>query len=275
MLIYSLACIGQTVANRLYHVCMRFITGGDTMSNILVWAHRGASGTMPENTLPAFERAVSLGADGVELDIQLTKDGQIVVIHDERIDRTSDGKGFVKDYTLEELRQFNYNKTIPECPHADIPLMEEVFELLDPTGLTINIELKTGYIFYKDIEEQIVRMVHEHHYEDRVIYSSFNHYTIKRIQELDPDAKTGFLYADGFIDMPGYGKAHGVDALHPEFHSLQYPGFPEDCKAAGLDVNVWTVNTKEDVLWCAGHGVHAIITNYPDMARQALTDAGL
>lgn len=228
---------------------------------------------MPENTLPAFEQAARLGADGVELDIQLTRDGQVVVIHDEYIDRTSDGKGLVKDYTLGELRQFNYNKTMPEtCPHADIPLMEEVLELLDPTGLTINIELKTGYIFYKDIEDKIIRLVHERHWEDRVIYSSFNHYTIKRVQELDPEAQTAFLYMDGFIDMPGYGKAHGVNALHPEFHNLQYPGFPEDCKAAGLDVNVWTVNTPEEVRWCAAHGVHAVITNDPEMARRTLAE---
>ena len=76
-----------------------------------VWAHRGASGYAPENTLAAFQKAVDLGADGVELDIQLTKDDQIVVIHDETIDRTSDGKGWIKDYTLEELRAFNYNRT--------------------------------------------------------------------------------------------------------------------------------------------------------------------
>ena len=90
-----------------------------------VWAHRGASGYAPENTLEAFQKAVELGADGVELDIQLTKDDQIVVIHDETIDRTSDGKGWVKDYTLEELRQFNFNRTKPEYSHADIPTMRK------------------------------------------------------------------------------------------------------------------------------------------------------
>ena len=79
----------------------------------LVWAHRGASGYAPENTLAAFQKAVDLGADGVELDIQLTKDDQIVVIHDETIDRTSDGKGWVKDYTLEEVRASNYKRTKP------------------------------------------------------------------------------------------------------------------------------------------------------------------
>lgn len=158
----------------------------------LVWAHRGASGYAPENTLAAFQKAVDLGADGVELDIQLTKDDQIVVIHDEMIDRTSDGKGWVKDYTLEELRAFNYNRTKPEYKHADIPTMREVFELLKPTGLFINIEIKTGVVFYEKIEEKILALAKEMGMEDRVCYSSFNHYTVTRIHELKPDAEVGF-----------------------------------------------------------------------------------
>ena len=186
----------------------------------LVWAHRGASGYAPENTLAAFQKAVDLGADGVELDIQLTKDDQIVVIHDETIDRTSDGKGWVKDYTLEELRAFNYNRTKPEYKHADIPTMREVFELLKPTGLFINIEIKTGVVFYEKIEEKILALAKEMGMEDRVCYSSFNHYTVTRIHELKPDAEVGFLYADGPIDMPSYGVKHGVNALHPALYNL-------------------------------------------------------
>lgn len=244
------------------------------MANVLVWGHRGASGTLPENTLPAYDLAAKQGADGIELDIQLTKDGQIVVCHDEAIDRTSDGKGWVKDYTLEELRSFNFNRTFPDSPRVTIPTMEEVLDLVAPTGMTINIELKTGLFFYEGIEEKIVKLVHEKKMEDRILYSSFNHYTIRNIQALDPDAKTAFLYADGYIDMPSYGKKYGVQALHPDFHNLQYPDFCENCRKEGLDVNVWTVNTKEDVLWCAKKGVHAVITNYPEMALQVLKEAG-
>ena len=123
-----------------------------------IWAHRGASGYCPENTLPAFEKAVEMGAQGIELDIQLTKDEKIVVIHDEWINRTSDGEGWVKDYTLEELRRYNYNKNFPELGHVDIPTMEEVFALIRPTDLTINIELKTGIVFYDRLEERILEL---------------------------------------------------------------------------------------------------------------------
>ena len=236
----------------------------------LVWAHRGASGYAPENTLAAFQKAVDLGADGVELDIQLTKDDQIVVIHDETIDRTSDGKGWVKDYTLEELRAFNYNRTKPEYKHADIPTMREVFELLKPTGLFINIEIKTGVVFYEKIEEKILALTKEMGMEDRVCYSSFNQYTVTRIHELKPDAEVGFLYADGPIDMPSYGVKHGVNALHPALYNLQYDGFVKECKEKGLKLNVWTVNERPYMEMCCQYGVDAIITNYPDIAKEVV-----
>lgn len=236
----------------------------------LVWAHRGASGYAPENTLAAFQKAVDLDADGVELDIQLTKDDQIVVIHDETIDRTSDGKGWVKDYTLEELRAFNYNRIKPEYKHADIPTMREVFELLKPTGLFINIEIKTGVVFYEKIEEKILALTKEMGMEDRVCYSSFNHYTVTRIHELKPDAEVGFLYADGPIDMPSYGVKHGVNALHPALYNLQYDGFVKECKEKGLKLNVWTVNERPYMEMCCQYGVDAIITNYPDIAKEVV-----
>ena len=236
---------------------------------MLVLAHRGASGYAPENTLPAFQKAIEQGADGFELDVQMTKDGEIVVIHDETIDRTSDGKGWVKDYTLAELRKFNYNKTHPEYEHADIPTMREVFELVKPTNLVINIEIKTGIVFYP-IEEKLLALTKEFGMEERVFYSSFNHYTVKKIHELDPSTVVGFLYADGPIDMPAYGEKHGVNALPPALYNLQYPGFVEECKKRGLKLHVWTVNEEKYVKMCMDAQTDSVITNYPDMARRVL-----
>ncbi len=241
------------------------------MSRPLIWAHRGASGHAPENTLSAFDLAAKMGADGVELDIQLTKDGKIVVCHDEKIDRTSNGAGYIRDYTLDELKTFSFCNGNLFYEDATIPTMEEVFNLLDPTGLSINIELKTGEYFYPEIGEKIIELTKKKGFQDRVIYSSFNHYTIMKIKELDPSAKTGFLYADGTLDMPSYGHKHGVNALHPALYNLQYEGFMEDCKKHGLDVNVWTVNSTADIKKCIDLGVHAIITNYPDKAGSLLS----
>ena len=241
---------------------------GKKMNRPIVWGHRGASGYLPENTIPAFEKAIELGADGIELDIHKTKDGQLVVIHDEKIDRTSNGKGMVKEFTLEELRKYNYNATHPECEHADIPTMREVFELIKPTDLMINIELKTGIVFYEGIEADILAMTKEFGMEDRVIYSSFNHYSIMKIKELDPGAHTGFLYMDGTLDMPEYGKSHGVDALHPALYNVQYPNFVEKTHELGLKINTWTVNSKQYMQMACEMGLDGIITNYPDKALE-------
>lgn len=260
------------------------------MSNTKVWAHRGASGYAPENTLEAFQMAIDMGADGIELDIQLTKDDEIVVIHDETVDRTTDGQGWVKDKTLAELKELNANYqngmnigningkgekvngpiVYPEYEKVYIPTMREVFLIIEPTDLTINIEIKTGVVFYKDIEKKIIDMVKEFGMEKRVCYSSFNHYTVKKVKELDPSAEVGFLYADGPIDMPAYGVKHGVNALHPALYNLQYPGFVEECKKNGLKLHVWTVNDETYMESCAKMGVEAVITNYPDLARTVI-----
>lgn len=238
------------------------------MNKPLIWAHRGASAYAPENTIPAFQKAIEMKADGVELDIQLTKDDRIVVIHDETIDRTSTGSGWVKDMTLAELRKFNYNKTHPEFEHADIPTMDEVLDLLKPTDLTIDIELKTGIVFYDHLEEKILALVKEKGMEDRVNYSSFNHYTCRRIKELKKDAYVGFLYADGPIDMPAYAKKYGMDAINPAVYNLQYPDVAKDCAKKSLDINVWTVDEPEHIRKCIDLGVKTIITNRPDTTRE-------
>jgi glycerophosphoryl diester phosphodiesterase len=117
-----------------------------------IYAHRGASGWdtkyAPENTMPAFEKAIKMGADGIELDVQLTKDSVIVICHDERIDRTSDGIGWLKDYTLKELREFSFSKTHPEYGDIKIPTLREFLEFFTLTGKGLNIELKTGLFYY-------------------------------------------------------------------------------------------------------------------------------
>lgn len=237
-----------------------------------VWAHRGASGYMPENTLQAFQKAIDLGADGIELDIQLTKDGHLVVCHDEEIDRTSNGTGYLKEYTLAQLKQFDFSYTYSEFGKVEIPTMEEVLDLIKPTNLIINIELKTGIVDYPCIEEKIIALVHEKEMDDRVIYSSFNHYTIQKIQKLDAQAKVAFLYCDGIIDMATYGNKYHVDALHPAAYNVRLPHFMEKCKEYGIAVNVWTVNTVELAKTCITYGVNAIITNYPDKIKKVIED---
>ena len=232
-----------------------------------IWAHRGASGYAPENTLEAFRMADEMKADGVELDVQLTKDGELVVIHDETIDRVSNGSGKVKDFTLRALWEFTFHKTHPEYKDVKIPTLREVLTYIKTTAMTVNIELKTGVYFYEGIVEKTIALVEELGMSERVIYSSFNHYTIRDIRALRPEAKTGLLYADGYIDMPMYAAAMGVDALHPALYNLQYPDFIALCREKNLKLHVWTVNREKDMERLCSMNVDAIITNYPDRAR--------
>lgn len=234
-----------------------------------VWAHRGASGYAPENTLDAFQKAVEMGADGIELDVQMTKDGELVVIHDETIERVSDGKGWVKDYTYNELKQFNFNKTHSEYEKEEIPTLEQVYLLIKPTNLMINVEIKTGIVFYPEIEERVLELTDRLGMKDRVIYSSFNHYTVRKIKELDPEAKTGMLYEDGIVDAVDYAAdVLHADALHPADFNVWYPGFLERCRERKRLLHVWTVNEEKDMRQLCEAGVDALITNYPDVAKR-------
>ena len=236
-----------------------------------VWAHRGASAYAPENTLEAFLLAAEQGADGVELDVQLTKDGEMVVVHDEEIDRVSDGSGFVKDYTLAELKTLNFNKTHPEYQDVKIPTLREVYEALKPTGMTINVELKTGIFWYKDLEKKVLELTKEMEMEDRVIYSSFNHYSIQQMKKIVPEAETAYLYSDVILNVAEYAKNTKVDGLHPAVYHVKMADFLKEYLSSNL--RVWTVNEKADMKWLIDAGVTAIITNYPDMAVQIKKEA--
>ena len=238
------------------------------MNHPLIWAHRGASGYAPENTLPAFRMAAEMKADGVELDIQLTRDGEIVVCHDETIDRTSSGHGSIADFSLSELKTFDFCNGNLAYEGVRIPTLEEVLDELEPTPLTVNIELKTGINFYPGIEEKAIELVQRKGWGKRIIYSSFNHETLRRIHQLDPAAKTGVLYGDGLADPVKYGRMLGASALHPVLFNLRYPGFLETCREDGKEINVWTVNSEEHLKICREMGVHAVITNYPEKARK-------
>lgn len=239
---------------------------------IKVWAHRGASGYAPENTLDAFLLAKKMGADGVELDVQLTRDGQLVVIHDEAIDRVSTGTGYVKDMTLAQLKKYNFNKTHPEYDSAVIPTLDEVLGLLEDSHMEVNIELKTGVFFYDGIEERVLRLANHMGMEGRIWYSSFNHGTLVRIKKLNPKARTGILYADGIYRPVDYGKTLGAEALHPSVYNLRYPGLERECRRQGLLLHAWTINCLEDMKLCTELGVEAAITNYPDLAREWLKE---
>ncbi len=234
-----------------------------------VFAHRGASGYAPENTLQAFSLAQEQGADGIELDVQLTKDGQVVVIHDETIDRTSTGKGYVRDYTLEELKKFSFHNHMEKYKGVKIPTLEEVLKLVKDGKMEVNIELKTGIFWYPCIEEKTMNIVKNAGMEERVIYSSFNHYSVQKIRNLDEKAETAYLYMDVILDVEKYAKNNGVCGLHPPVYHLYMADFLKKYKDSGLKVRVWTVNDEKDMKKFIDEDLEAVITNYPDIALLA------
>ena len=233
-----------------------------------IFAHRGASAYAPENTVEAFALAMEQGADGIELDVQMTKDGQVVVIHDETIDRVSDGTGAVRDYTLEELKKFHFSNHMENYENAVIPTLKEVLDLIKSSNMLLNIELKTGIYWYPNLEEKTMELVKEAGMEDRVIYASFNHYSIKKILELNPHAECAFLYSDVILNVDKYAKNAGVCGLHPAVYHLKMAEFLKEYQESGLKVRVWTVNKKEDMEKFIKADLEAVITNYPDKALE-------
>lgn len=231
-----------------------------------IFAHRGASGYAPENTLEAFRLAMEQGADGMELDVHLTKDGEVVVIHDETLDRTSNGHGNVRDYTLEELKKFSFHNHMEKYQGVQIPTLKEALNLVKNSRIKVNIELKTGIYWYEGIEEKTMDIVKTMGMEDRVIYSSFNHYSIQKVLEQNSDAETAYLFSDVPLNMEKYAKDTGVKGLHPAVYHLKMADFLETYMKSGLKVRVWTVNNKEDMKMFMDAGVDAVITNYPDLA---------
>ena len=231
-----------------------------------IFAHRGASGYAPENTLEAFRLAMEQGADGMELDVHLTKDGEVVVIHDETLDRTSNGHGNVRDYTLEELKKFSFHNHMEKYQGVQIPTLKEVLNLVKNSRIKVNIELKTGIYWYEGIEEKTMDIVKTMGMEDRVIYSSFNHYSIQKVLEQNSDAETAYLVSDVPLNMEKYAKDTGVKGLHPAVYHLKMADFLETYMKSGLKVRVWTVNNKEDMKMFIDAGVDAIITNYPKVS---------
>ena len=235
--------------------------------NTRIFAHRGASAYAPENTLEAFDLAAKMGADGVELDVHLCRSGEIVVAHDETVDRVSSGSGRIRELSLSELKSFVFNRTHPEYANARMPLLSEVFQLLGPTGLSVNIELKNSIVDYPDLEKKVLTEVVRYFDPARIIFSSFNHHSMLSMKELAPEIPCGLLYEAVMIRPWEYAKQLGVDALHPHYSQVLLPGGEcAEARKAGIQVNTWTVNAPEAIDAVLQEGADIIITNVPDQA---------
>lgn len=242
---------------------------GET-GRIVVYAHRGASGTRPENTMAAFREAVALGADGIETDVHLSRDGRLVLCHDETLDRTTDGRGLVAAHDWRALETLDAGSWFgPEYAGERLPLLEELLAYLAPLDLRLNIELKSGVVIYPGLEAAVVELVRRYGMAGRVIVSSFNHFSLVEIKRTAPEIATAILYMEGLVDPWLYARHVGADALHPFFYGVR-PELVAGAHAAGLRINPWPVNEAEHIKAMIQAGVDGIISDYPGRVRELL-----
>ncbi|MFD2171513.1 glycerophosphodiester phosphodiesterase [Tumebacillus lipolyticus] len=235
---------------------------------VLNLAHRGASGYAPENTMAAFRLAKELQADGLELDVQITKDGVPVVIHDETLVRTTGAQGYVFQHTYEEICRLDAGGWFDAKFQGEkIPRLEDV--LRTHGDLLLNLELKNSYFRMPGLEEKTIELIRAYGLEQRVIVSSFHHGSMKAVHRLAKEIRTGLLYDCVLEDVIHYARAIGASALHP-YYATVTSELLATAQAAGLMVNVWTVDDLAQMRACVQAGVDAVITNFPDRLHGVL-----
>lgn len=245
------------------------------MINII--AHRGARQQAPQNTIPAFKRAIELKADGFENDVHLTKDGVIVICHNYDIDDTSTGTGLITEQTYEELLQYDFGcKFSPDFAGTKIPRLEEFLALCTKDHKVINIEIKPPKDPNSTIAAQTIEMVKKFDLFDNLLISSFDPKVLVDAKKIDPNVKTGLLYEPGeekceevCEDFVAYCKKLNVDAVHP-FIGFVSEDYIEEAHAAGLEVNPWTVNEEFQIEALVEWGCDGLITDVPDFAREVV-----
>jgi len=240
-------------------------------------AHRGGAALWPENSLLAFRNALALGADFLELDVHLSRDGEVIVIHDATLDRTTDGSGPVRERTAAELRVLHL-KDRGGAPTAEpVPTLDEVVALAAAGQRQMLLEIKTDdrKRRYPGIEEKVMAVLDRHRFTSFAIVMAFEGETWRRVREIRPDARAGALYS---------ARALPAVAIEPELQALRQAGIgfvgleqrlvtadvARQARLAGLTLGVWTVNERDAIERFIGQGVGVVITDRPDLAKAAL-----
>ncbi|WP_369797407.1 glycerophosphodiester phosphodiesterase [Paucisalibacillus sp. EB02] len=226
-------------------------------------AHRGASKLAPENTMYAFELGYKLGAEGIETDVQLTKDNIPVLIHDETVKRTTSGTGYVKDYTYEELSKLDAGSWFsPEFRNARIITLEEFLVWIKPKDLYINIELKNNKIDYKNLESIVYNMLKTHRLLERTTLSTFNPNSVKRLVTYQNNIEIAFLTSKKYPNLVEYARKLGANALHVKYRLVNQQ-LMEQAYEKNMPVRVYTVNKYKPMMHCFNQGCDGIFTDVP------------
>jgi len=242
-----------------------------------VHGHRGAAGLAPENTLAAFRKAIALGVDALEMDLHVTRDGEVVVIHDETLDRTTDGRGSIADLTLEEVKRWDAGgKFAPAFRGERVPTLREVIELVKASGsprLRLDLEVKFGEGQEgkpEDFEEHVLEVLRQTGFLERVNIISFHHPSLVKMKALEPKIRTGLL--EGGQQSPqdpvGLVRQYQADYYSPRFRQVTATVVTA-LRQAGIPIVPWTVNEEAEMrrLMSLGIGTQAgdgIATDFPD-----------
>ena len=246
---------------------------------VQITAHRGASGYAPENTLSSVKKALEIGVDRIEMDVQQTSDGVVVVLHDKTLDRTTNAKGKVGKMTFKELQDVKaYGKFEAEFPDEPIPTLEQVFELMDGSTEFV-IEIKAGNKTYPGIEDNVVALIHQYKAEKWALVHSFNERVLKHIHKHHPEIRlqklfvsySGGIMVDFKLHVVKLSKYNYVEGFGISLSGTNKK-LIEKIHAMGKIVHVWTVNKEEDMRQMIDLGVNGLISNYPDKAKGLLVE---
>lgn len=250
--------------------------GNSAMKKPILYAHRGFSGKYPENSPLAFYKAVEeTSADGIESDVHISRDGELVVFHDATLERTSNGHGFIKDHTYDELLQLDIGAwKSPEFAGQHIWKLGQLLDFCKETGLILNLELKNYEVFYENLEQRVIDEIVARKMEQQVCVSSFNHVSMQLFKTLNTDIETGLLYDKPYLDMDAYVARSNADNMHPRYMLMQYqPEHMQLFHDRGMKVNVWTVDDPDDIRDMLRRGVDGIISNQADVLCKTVNEA--
>ncbi|WP_028775457.1 glycerophosphodiester phosphodiesterase [Shimazuella kribbensis] len=237
--------------------------------SVQIFAHRGYSSRAMENSMTAFQMAKQANVDGIELDVHLTRDGEIVVIHDESLDRTTTGTGWIGQLSYSQIS----NYSLLSLENEIVPTLSNVFELFLDKKTRINIELKNQLVPYKGIVEKVIQLIEHYGMEQRVILSSFHHPSLMELKKLRPTWEIAPLIDCVMVKPWKYAKFLGMNQVH-----LHYSAIDEDvvvqCNQNNIKIRTYTVNQVKDMQRLVELGIDAIITNYPTRLRRVIDHLG-
>ncbi|WP_107839133.1 glycerophosphodiester phosphodiesterase [Metasolibacillus meyeri] len=236
------------------------------MNKPAIFAHRGASGQFPENTMRAFEEALQSGVNGIELDVQLTKDGEVIIIHDEKIDRTTNGQGFVKNFTLAELETFDAGGWFSSKFEGErLVTLDKVLAWMQKEGnhLRLNIELKNDQIQYVGLEDKVLALINKYDLQERIIISSFNPFSLQRVRMQNANIEIGYLIFGMPDNALWIAKEIGANAIHCEA-PYALSAYGEAAKKAGYPLRIYTVNAEDEYKQLVKVGVEVVMTDFPE-----------